>query len=125
MAELAKIYHENLQHAGINNKNEMEHEAQIEKALIFLPEKQLIKDPAQTKMFWEVKNTQVKRAIKLSKNGSSTGIDRCPYELWKALNNKHQTNTRKHKPSFNIIKTMTIVFQDIQTMESVMTQNSH
>ena len=81
MAELAKDYHEKLQTAGIDDENETEHEARIDEALAYLPEAQLLEDPLQTEMSWKVKNAQVKKAIHLSKNGSSTGIDGCPYEL--------------------------------------------
>lgn len=81
MAELAKNYHENLQHARIDDKDEIECETKIEEALTYLPEEQLLEDLIQTEMFWTVETAQVEKAIKLSKTGSSTGIDGCPYEL--------------------------------------------
>ena len=66
-------------------------------------------------MFSKVRREQVERAIKLTKDGTSTGIDRCLYELWKVLKNKHETNKKNEKPTFDIVKTMTMVFEDIQT----------
>jgi len=61
-------------------------------------------------MFQKIKNEQVERAIKLSKDGSATGIDGCPYKLWKALNNRHEKNKENGKPSFDIVKTITMIF---------------
>ena len=96
MAELAKDYQENLQLAGIDDENETARKARIEDALTYIPETQLLEDLLQTEMSWKVKRIHVKKAISLSKNGSSTGIDGCPYELWKqwkVLSEKHQINT--------------------------------
>ena len=52
----------------------------------------------------------VEQALKISKNGSVTGMDSCPYELWKALQTKHKTDLRERKPGFNIIGTITLLF---------------
>ncbi len=46
------------------------------------------------------------------------GLDGCPYELWKALHQKHQANQQLGKPSFDIVKTLALVFQDIQQNET-------
>lgn len=115
MAELARKYHDNLQTDGINEVEEDKRVAQIEKALTFTLEKQTLNNLGETQMYWKVKSTQVETAIELSKRRSSTGMDGCPYELWKALKARHDTNQRNRKPSFDIVKMMTIVFQDIQT----------
>jgi hypothetical protein len=49
----------------------------------------------------------------MSKNGSATGMDGCPYKLWKKLVNEHETRTKKNVSSFNITKTLTEILQDI------------
>ncbi len=41
-------------------------------------------------------------------------MDSCPYELWKMLDEWHYKNTKERKPSFNVVKTITLIFQDIQ-----------
>ena len=115
MAELAKNYHKNLQHASIDDEDKIECKTIIEEALTYLPEEQLLENLIQTEMFWTVKTAQVEKAIKLSKTGSSTEINGCLYELWKALTEQHQMKIQKCKPSFNVVKTMTMIFQDIQT----------
>ena len=56
----------------------------------------------------------VTKALKLAKNNSTTGLDGCPYELWKKLNRIHLEAEMLNRQSFNIIKILTEVFQDIQ-----------
>jgi len=41
-------------------------------------------------MNWTVRRDHVREVILTSKNGSTTGMDRCPYELWKRLANKYE-----------------------------------
>ncbi|KAF8500497.1 hypothetical protein F5888DRAFT_1596511, partial [Russula emetica] len=53
-------------------------------------------------------------ALKLTKNNTATGMDGCPYELWKTLNQKHLERSKQNKASFDINKTLATVFQDIQ-----------
>jgi len=65
-------------------------------------------------MNWTVRRDQVREAILISKNGSATGMDGCPYELWKKLANEHEKRTKQNKPSFDIIQTLTELMQDIQ-----------
>ena len=59
--------------------------------------------------------TQVTEALKLTKNNSATRMDGCLYELWKTLNQHHLKRSKLNKMSFNIIKTLTTIFRDIQT----------
>lgn len=42
-------------------------------------------------------------------------MDGCPYELWKTLQTKHEEAKQPNQPSFDIIKTLAILFNDIQT----------
>ena len=57
----------------------------------------------------------MEQALLLTKNGSATGLDRCPYELWKALKKWYDETAQTNKPCFNIIKVLTEVLRDIQT----------
>ena len=115
MAELAREYHNNLQSAGIEPDTENERNSQIQDALAFIPEPQLLEEPEQTRLHQLTTQQHVEKAINLSKCGSSAGIDGCPYELWRKLKEKHDQNASARKPSFDIVKTLTIVYQDIQT----------
>jgi len=40
-------------------------------------------------MNWAVKREQVRDTIITAKNSSATGMDGCPYKLWKKLVNEH------------------------------------
>jgi len=42
-------------------------------------------------------------------------MDGCPYELWKKLSERYDADSRSGNDSFNITKTLTRLFQDIQT----------
>ena len=37
----------------------------------------------------QITETQINDALHLSKNGSATGLDGCPYKLWKILKEQH------------------------------------
>jgi hypothetical protein len=62
-----------------------------------------------------ITTAQTERALHLSKNGSATGMDGCPYKFWKSLKDHHKCGTKTERPSFDIIKTLTRIFVDIQT----------
>ena len=57
----------------------------------------------------------VQRALQFTKNNTATGMDGCPYELWKALHKRHLKKSKINQTSFDINRTLTRVFQDIQT----------
>lgn len=115
MATLAKEYYENLQSLDVGNESHEEWEAQINHILHAISENQILQDPMFSQMNWVINPSQVEKAPELSKNGLVTGMDGCPYKLWKALNAMHKSNTKLRKPSFDVIKTLTLIFQDIQT----------
>jgi hypothetical protein len=62
----------------------------------------------------QLKENHILEALYASKAGSAAGIDGIPYEVWKSLHEKHLDNRKKDIPSFNIIKTLTIVINDVQ-----------
>ena len=114
MAELAQNYHESLQHDGINDTSERDRELQIENALTFIPRCQMLEELEKTQLSWEVKEQQTKKALSISKNNLATGMDGCPYKLWKELKDRHVKRTQEGKPSFNIVRTLTLLFHNIQ-----------
>jgi Reverse transcriptase (RNA-dependent DNA polymerase) len=76
---------------------------------------QLLHKPERTPMSYQITEAQIDCALQLTKNGSTTSIDGCPYELWKVLKAKHETAPNGTEEGFNISKTLATVFQDIQT----------
>ena len=57
----------------------------------------------------------VAKAIKIVKKGTVMGMDGCPYELWKMLDERYQKPMSDNQEKFNVMKTMALVFQDLQT----------
>ena len=115
MADLAQKYHDNLQKLDITDQTPAECTTKIEQALNAIPPTQWLDEPQRSPMNQIASDAQVKAAIRLAKNNTSTGMDGCPYELWKALSQRHQEKTRQNQPSFDIDKTLTRVFRDIQS----------
>jgi Reverse transcriptase (RNA-dependent DNA polymerase)/Endonuclease/Exonuclease/phosphatase family len=115
MAELAREYHYNLQtDEALLPENETENLESIERILKEIPEDQKLPPGEDDPASQLISESTIERAIKSAKNGSAAGLDGCPYELWKELNKRHINATKLNKQSFNIITTLTAIFQDIQ-----------
>ena len=65
-------------------------------------------------MSWKLTEEQVQKALSLAKDRSATGLDRCPYELWKALQKRHSKLRHRNDQSFDIIKILMHIYRDIQ-----------
>lgn len=65
----------------------------------------------------------VLQALKSSKNGTSTGINGLPYKLQKVLNDKYENDAKMDRPTFNTIKALTRVFNNIEEHGVVPTTN--
>ena len=116
MAELARNHHDTLQNEGIDpDMSNEEFTEKLNDILRHIPENQRLPDPERTTPNWNVTEDQVHKALQIAKNGSATGLDRCPYELWKALQQRHNKLRHSNKPSFDLIKALTYLFRDIQT----------
>jgi hypothetical protein len=115
MAELARTYHQNLQ-TDANLPPPLEERAQqIRKPLAAIPPEQALENPGEFSMNNLLDEQLVRKSIDLTKNRTATGVDSCPYELWKVLIKKYDDSVKAGKPGFNIIKVLTTVFRDIQT----------
>jgi hypothetical protein len=115
MAEIVRQHHQNLQDKDIALfESKEDRENTINEVLSEIPEDQKYPatDEEQDKIL--IFKDQVHAALKSTKNRSATGLDGCPYKLWKALNKRHKDAVKKNKPSFDIITTLTLIFQDIQ-----------
>ena len=114
MASLAKTYHEGLQQIDLGILDQNSHEILLTPILDKIPGNQQLIEPERTEMNEEISKAQVAKALRLSKNGSATGMDGCPYELWKTLSDKHDHATQRNKTAFDITYALTEVFNDIQ-----------
>ena len=118
MAKLARDYHENLQREGINPlENREMYSQKINELLQEVPDAQKLEELAMSPMNWEANRTHIEKAIHLAKSASAPGMDGCPYKLWKKLKEAHDEAIRKNKPGFDIIDTLTTLFNDIQRHE--------
>ena len=115
MAELARKYHEELQYDNTNNPMTLDLDKKIREILEEVPETQKFRNPEESKLNQNITEEIVEKALKLAKNGSATGQDGCPYELWKKLNQRYEETIKKRRRGFDIIGTLTRVFQDIQS----------
>ena len=115
MTELARLYHQNLQSDTTHPPSNNQRSRQIDCALDAIPREQTLQNPERTRMDNPIDEESVAQALTLTKNNTATGLDGCPYELWKTLTQRYEQDVRAGKNGFDIIKTLTLVFQDIQT----------
>jgi hypothetical protein len=80
-----------------------------------IPRSQKLSEPERSIPDWNLSEGQVRKALHLSKNGSATGIDGCPYKLWKTLQTQFDKTTQEAGTGFNITQTITTLLTDIQT----------
>ena len=117
MAELSQDFHDGLQKEDIMHFDDPEeHERLLLNAIDAIPASQFLSEPHMTTLNWPVTEAQVSQAIDLGKNKTATGLDGLPYELWKALKMRHESLlSHPHIRSFDLTRTLTKVFADIQT----------
>ena len=114
MAELAKRYHEDLQEKDLDPNEARKREQAMTDILDTIPEEQNFLYPNTSILNSDVTKEFVSLALLKAKNGSATGLDGCPYEPWKALNRENQEAQKLGRTGFDIVETLTMVFQDIQ-----------
>ena len=114
MAELAKQYHESLQEVGLSEDPNSSLNQKTEEILKEIPEAQKFQNPETSALNEGLTKGVVEEALRLAKNGSATGLDGCPYELWKVLKKRNDEAEEEGKTGFDVIKILTKVFQDVQ-----------
>ena len=115
MAELTKIYHEALQNVDLDNNATIDLDERMEEILKEIPDSQKFENPEDSSLNNEVTEDDIEEALRLAKNGSATGQDGCPYELWKKLKKRNEEANKRGRRGFDIVGTLTSVFRDIQT----------
>jgi exonuclease III len=113
MANLAKEYHDSLQRIELNRLDD--YEERINLILDEIPRNQKLPEPERSNLNRPITELQTEQALRGTKNRTATGMDGCPYELWKALKTHYDSATRSNKPGFDIIKMLTDLYNDIQT----------
>jgi hypothetical protein len=113
MANVAMKYQDKIQNA---NLSEDQNDSQESVGLIMedIPRNQTLDKPNASALHHHITEAQTKWALDLSKSGSATRINGCPYELWKALDKHYKVLTKTQMRGFNIIQAITEVLSDIQ-----------
>ena len=114
MAKLARDYHESLQRTDDNPDDALEWDRRAENALNEVKENQRLTEQDINNTEWLITYAQVWKALKLAKTGTATGLDGCPYELWKELDRRYEESKYSGKKGFDIVGMLTIVFNNIQ-----------
>ncbi len=82
MAKMVRDYHQDLQRKDIGiEENGPDFAHKLNNALKEILENQKLSEEQKENPEWNIMQTQIKRALKLAKNGTATGLDGCPYEL--------------------------------------------
>ncbi|KAG0699322.1 hypothetical protein DFH29DRAFT_789400, partial [Suillus ampliporus] len=115
MAEVTREYHDNLQRADAQGTEETLRHVTMQSTLEEIPEEQRMTDPPLCPLNDPIPESDINEALYTSKAGSAAGIDGIPYKTWKTLHETHKKKRLNNKPSFNILGTLTTVFDDIQT----------
>ena len=115
MAKLARDYHDALQSKDITIPDDSpDLERKTAQVLSEVPEGQQLTAQDVDKTEWLITYPQVWRSLRLSKNGTATGLDGCPYELWKELDKKFDEATAQGRKGFDIVAILTLLFVEIQ-----------
>jgi len=116
MADMARDYHHNLQSKDITLETDSPERKNKTRAILNeIPQNQVLSPSVCDNLDWTFPTNQVMIALKLAKNGTATGLDGCPYELWKALDNRFERSKAGGKKSFDVTRALAIVFSDIQS----------
>ena len=113
MTSIARSYHSELQNRDLLALDDPARTAAQTAVLREIPINQKLNDP-ESPLHSPISEEQLKLALRVSKNGTATGLDGIPYELWKLLHDTHLAQHKVNKPSFNILKCLVIVYNDIQ-----------
>lgn len=115
MVELARDYHDELMRDEIPG-NEPERQEDMEEILKLITEDKKLSEEEKERLDVPLTYEDIEEVLKNSENGKATEIDGLPYKLWKALDKTHKINSKNtpNKPSFDIIKTLRRVFNDIE-----------
>ena len=115
MAKLARDYHESTQMADIEDGNSTtEWEERSTAVLNELKDDQILTEHDRGRTDCQITYPQVWKALNLAKNSTATGLDGCPYELWKELDKRYEESKSGGGGGFDIVNALTIVFNNIQ-----------
>lgn len=63
----------------------------------------------------QITRLDVQESLRLSANYKAPGLDGIPYEVWKTLNSRFETDARNEKPTFDVLTVLQRVYNDIES----------
>jgi hypothetical protein len=111
MAELARDYHNNLQSKDLCMDNSLE----MARAKAYETIKTTTTPEDNEELALPLSELETSEALKHLPNDKSAGMDGIPCELWKILDKQFKLNNDAETPKANIVKILTMVFNDIET----------
>ncbi|KAJ3831090.1 hypothetical protein F5878DRAFT_505542, partial [Lentinula raphanica] len=112
MADMMRTHHEQIQ-GDETDTNEHERETAIAEALERIDTH--ITEEANESLNQKLTDEDVREALKLSANHKAPGLNGISYEIWKTINARYQNAKAHNKPAFNIVKTLRMVYNEIET----------
>ena len=114
MAELTRTYHELLQLEDLLPETDPDRMEAIARTLDAIPASNKLQDPTTSPLNGILTLDDLKRALRGAKLGSAAGPDGIPYEVWKHLHAKFETDSKQNQPSFDVLGCMLGVLNDVQ-----------
>ena len=115
MATLARNYHEEIQYSDISLQSDSpDYTVRLRQTLNEIPPNQRLSEEVKNEFEWKIEANHVREALLVAKNHSATGVDGCPYELWKELDKINDKAQEAGGNGFDIADTLATIFQDIQ-----------
>ncbi|TFY76705.1 hypothetical protein EWM64_g7308 [Hericium alpestre] len=115
MAALAGIYHNDLQTQGCDeSRTPAETQQNNHNVINSIPASQRLPDNANTHLGQLITELDMEQALHTAKNGTTIGVDGCPYELWKQFQEISTKAVKAGELAFHVIKMLTMMFNDIQ-----------
>jgi len=111
MAKIARDYHNALQKSEdvINqDKRDEEMDSVLEHIHTAVPENE------KQKLSECLNTEEIKQAIRDLPDGKAAGTDGLPHELWKKLAEQHDDNKKHNRPTFDVVKVLTLLYNDIE-----------
>ncbi|KAF5376294.1 hypothetical protein D9615_008538 [Tricholomella constricta] len=120
MADLGKSYHESLQSAD-DHPPALDKQTATQEVLDCLTK--TTSESQKRELADGISRDEIKEAIKKAKNDTAAGLDGATNELWKALKNKYDEDSKIEDPNaFDVVDLLGLVFNDI--LEHGITQSS-
>jgi hypothetical protein len=112
MAKLAGDYHNDLQSDGLKDHDDITRAKAIFDTLNSITS--TLPEVAREDLSASTTEAEVAEAIRTAENGKAAGLDGLPYELWKVLHQRYLRSAKTECPTFNVVRSMTKVFNDIE-----------